>query len=162
MNVRNELIQLINLGSKLLTDYKTEKEINYLDFPASSIVNNMIARYYETIGESQDDAGNIINETNMQKISDYVLKLFIEDFLQQRENLEIFDRRLEPIAESAQVLRKSIYLIKTRTIEFANNIELQYNNLNVDNENEKSIVSIIKAIHVTIREGLDKINIENL
>lgn len=162
MEIRNRLIELMNLGSKLLTDYKTERDNNYLNYPASSSVNEMIARYYEIISESQDDDGNIFKETDMQKISDYVLKHFITNFLLQRDDPQIFDRRLEPIAEIAQELRKRIFLVKSRNEEFAKNIKSQYETLLVDIEGNKSIKKSIIDINNIIEEGLKKINTYNL
>jgi hypothetical protein len=147
-------------AAKILTLYKTEKGDDYLNYPASTAANEMIRRYYEVIGESFDENGNMKSETDFKKIEQNVLKIFITEYLLQRDNPMIFDARLEILAEIASKMRKDIFLIKSRVIEFSNNIELQYNNLNVDNEGEKSIVTLIKEIQGIINEGLEKINIE--
>lgn len=161
MKVRDDLIGLMTEAAKILTLYKTEKGDDYLNYPASSAANEMIRRYYEVIGESFDENGNMKSETDFKKIEQNVLKVFITEYLLQRDNPRNFDSRLELLAEIASKMRKDIFLIKSRVLEFSENIELQYNSLNVDNENEKSIVTLIKEIQVIINEGLEKINIEN-
>ena len=149
------LIRFNNMGSQLLTAYKFEhNNIDYLNYPASKIVNQAISKYYEIIGKNYDEGGNFISETDYDEFSNDMLKPFIANYLEQREDPVNFDRRLEPIAQEASNVRKQIHLIKQESLWFANNVENQYNSLMVDEGDLKSTHTVIKEIHDFISKGL--------
>lgn len=161
--VRDNLISLMDQCSALINAYKSEHSENtYLSLPASKLANEVIRRYYEVLEEGYDNQGNIINETDFIKIDDYVLRFLIEESLKQRDNQEIFDRRLEPLVEAAANIKKQINLIKERSIEFATNIKSQYKNLNVDNAEEKSIVTVVTEIKDIVKNKLDTLDSSKL
>lgn len=158
---KNEVTKLLlefnNVGSQLLSAYKVEyNDENHLDFPASSIVNNAMSKYYEIINKNYDDDGNFKGEADYDEFSNEMLLPFIESALFQRNDPVTFDRRLEPIIQLASDIRKSIHLIKQESIWFAGNVESQYEVLMIDKENFKSNKTIIKEIHEFISDGLDK------
>lgn len=158
-SVTNSLVDFNNMGSQLLTDYKTEhNENDYLSFPASNGVNKAISAYYEIIAKNYDENGNFKSETDFDEFSNDMLKPFIEDFLEQREEPSAFDRRLEPIAQVASDIRKQIHLIKQESFWFASNVEQQYNSLMVDKTDSKSTHTVIKEIHEFVSGGLNAIN----
>jgi hypothetical protein len=157
--VQQGLMEVMNLGSNLLTAYKAEFSIDkYLVQPASRITNEMIFKYHELIKESYDEDGNVIAETNLKRIGDDVLFPFIQQVLEQRENIDTFDRRLEQLSEFSSNLRKQIYQIQERSIEFATNVETQYKSLIVSLENNKATIDEISEIKDFISEELSKID----
>ncbi len=158
--VTNSLIEFNNMGSQLLTDYKIEhNENDYLNFPASSSVNEAISTYYEIIAKNYDEDGNFKSEADYDEFSNDMLKPFIEEVLKQREDPSTYDRRLETIAQVASDIRKQIHLIKQESLWFANNVQQQYNSLIVDKENFKSTHTVIKEINDFVSNGLNKIKI---
>lgn len=157
--VTNSLVEFNNMGSKLLTDYKIEhNENDYLNFPASNSVNEAISTYHEIIAKNYDANGNFKSETDFDEFSNDMLKPFIEDFLEQREEPSTFDRRLEPIAQVASDIRKQIHLIKQESFWFAGNVEQQYNSLMLDEKDSKSTRTVIKEIHEFVLRGLNALN----
>lgn len=159
--VRSGLIQLMDRLSELINIYKREKNSeNYLEYPASALANETIFRYYKIIEESFDEDRNPIKETDLNEIDETVLKFFNQEALAIRNGEEDFDVRLEPIVELIGNLRKQIYLIRQRAIEFSGSIESQYNNLMIDDEENKSYVTLIQEIHSMLETELSKIKVE--
>lgn len=160
-SVRSGLIQLMDRLSELINIYKREKiSENYLKYPASALANTTIFRYYEIIEKSFDENRNPIKETDLNEIDENVLKFFNQEALSIRNGEEDFDIRLEPIVELISNLRKQIYLIKQRAIEFSESIESQYSKLMIDDEENKSYVTLIQEIHSMLETELSKIKIE--
>src|SRR5690606_6655998 len=162
MLVRNGLIELMDRLSELINIYLRETiQEDYLKYPASSLANDTIFRYYKIIEASFDEDGNPIKETDFLEIDEKVLKFFNQEVLTIRNKGENYDIRLEPIVEFISNLRKQLYLIKQRAIEFSESIEGQYNNLMIDRENNKSYITLIDEIHIILENELSKILIEN-
>ena len=163
MEVRNNLIDFMNMNSQLINAYKAEKpDEDYLNFPANNTCNQTILKYYDIIQESFDKNNNPNRETDFQKISDEVLGFFIQSAISQRNNADNFDRRLEPLIEFASDIRRKIKLIKDRMIEVSNNIEKEYNNLMVDNGDEKSYNNVLVEIKEILNTELQNIKIKEL
>ena len=161
MEIRNGLVKLMDELSKIINTYLAENtRDNYLSFPASSLANTTILRYYDIIAESYDENRNPIRETDFVKLDEEVLKFFNQEVLELRKDENTYDSRLEPIVEFIGTLRKQLYLIKQRAQEFATSIESQYEHLMVDKENEKSYITIIDEIHSILETELEKITIE--
>lgn len=162
MIVRNELIKLMDRLSELINTYLQEiGQEEYLKYPASSLANETIFRYYKIIQESFDEDRNPIKETDLLEIDETVLKFFNQEALAIRNGDEIFDVRLEPIIELISNLRKQIHLIKQRAIEFSESVESQYNNLMIDDRENKSYVNLISEINSMLEAELSKVVIEN-
>lgn len=153
------LLKFNNIGSHLLTDYKVEHtEDNYLDFPASSIVNQAMDKYYEIINKNYDEEGIFTGEADFDEFGNDMLLPFIESALFQRNDPTTFDRRIEPIIQVASDIRKSIHLIKQESIWFSGNVENQYEILMIDKGGAKSNKTIIEEIHGFISNGLNAKN----
>ena len=90
-----------------------------------------------------------------------VLKYFNKEALAIRNGEDVFDVRLGPIVELISNLRKQIYLVKHRAIEFSGSIESQYNNLMIDDGENKSYVTLISEIHSMLETELIKVEIED-
>jgi hypothetical protein len=162
MLVRNGLIQLMDRLSILINAYLQEiGHEEYLKYPASSVANETIFRYYKIIEESFDEDRNPIKETDLHEIDETVLKFFNQEALAIRNGEEDFDVRLEPIIELIGNLRKQIHLIKNRAKEFSESIESQYNNLMIDDGENKSYLNLISEIHAMLENELNKIVIED-
>lgn len=158
MQVRQTSIKLMDELSKLINDYKAENtEDDYLTFPASKLANETIFKYYEIIGESFDENNNPVRETDFEKMDQEVLKPFIEKALELRKT-PTYDRRLEPIVEVIGGIRKQLFLIKQRALEFSTTVESQYNNLVVDGE-DKSYLTVISEIHNILETELSKVDL---
>ncbi len=154
--VTKSLLEFNKMSSQFLTDYKLEHdEDNYLNFPASSCINNAMGKYYEIIKKNYDDDGNFKSEADYDEFSSDMLLPFIKSVLAQREDPATFDRRLEPIGQLASDIRKKIYMIKQESIWFAGNVERQYETLMVDKVDFKSTKTVIKEIHEFIAKGLN-------
>lgn len=159
--VRNGLLNLLRELSRIINFYLEENSRqNYLSFPASQLANESIRIYYNIINESFDENNNPVRETDFNKISNEFLKSLITEVLKLREDENTYDRRLEPSIEIASDLRKQIYDIKTRALEFAGNIEVQYNNLIISNNNGKSYLTIIKELQTFLDKELKNVKIE--
>lgn len=159
--VRNGLIQLMDRLSALVNIYLQETtQEDYLKYPASHLANETIFRYYTIIEESFDEDRNPIKETDLLEIDEKVLKFFNQEALSIRKGEEDFDIRLEPIVELISNLRKQIHLIKQRAIEFSGSFESQYNNLMIDDGENKSYLNLISEIHSMLETELSKIIIE--
>lgn len=117
--------------------------------------------YYNCLNENFDENGNVISETDLEKIGNVILKTFIQKVLDQRENPDTYDRKLEPISEMASNIRKQLFLIKQLSIQFANSVEDQYNQINIDTEDKKSIVTRMTEIKDLLNSELKKIKIDN-
>lgn len=162
MLVRNGLIQLMDRLSELINIYKRETNPeDYLKYPASALANETIFRYYKIIEESFDEDRNPIKETDLNEIDETVLKFFNQEALAIRNGEDGYDIRLEPIVELISSLRKQIYLVKQRAIEFSESIESQYNNLMIDDGENKSYVNLISEIHSMLETELNKVKIED-
>ncbi len=161
MLVRNGLIQLMDRLSQLINIYlrETNRE-DYLKYPASALADQTIFRYYKIIEESFDENRNPIKETDLIEIDENVLKYFNQEALAIKNGEQDYDIRLEPIVELISNLRKQIYLIKHRAIEFSESIESQYNNLMIDDGDNKSYLNLITEIHSMLEEELNKVKIE--
>jgi hypothetical protein len=162
MLVRNGLIQLMDRLSELINIYKRETNPeDYLKYPASALANDTISRYYKIIEESFDEDRNPIKETDLNEIDETVLKFFNQEALAIRNGEKDYDIRLEPIVELISNLRKQIHLVKQRAIEFSGSIESQYNNLIIDEGENKSYITLISEIHSMLETELSKVKIEN-
>lgn len=155
-DVIKNLRKLIDEGSELLTDYKTKfPPEEYLVQPASKAVNESIEDYYKILGESYDEQGKMVKETDFLKLKDEMLLPLINKILYQRENPETFDRNLESIGQQASNIRTQIAMIEKESIWFSGNVEEQYNSLMVDKGDFKSTNTVIKEIHDFISVGLN-------
>jgi hypothetical protein len=160
IDVRNGIIKLMDELANFINIYLAENSrTTYLSFPPSKLANDTILKYYKVIEESYDEDGNMIQETDFINLDNEVLKYFIEEVIKLRPYVELYDVRLEPIVELISNLRKQIDHIKQRALEFATNVELQYNNLNIDNAEEKSYFSIVNEIHSVLELELKNISI---
>ena len=99
MIVRDELIELMNKLSEIINLYLTEtSSSDYLNFPASNLANETIARYYNIVNENFDEEGNPISETDFDRINEEVLLHFNTEALILRKQ-KGYDPRLNPIIE---------------------------------------------------------------
>ncbi|MCJ8163722.1 hypothetical protein MKJ04_02645, partial [Pontibacter sp. E15-1] len=117
-------------------------------------------KYYKIIEDSFDENGNPIRETDLTEIDEKILKFFNQEAMVIRNGEANFDIRLEPIAELISNLRKQIFFVKQRAIEFSESIECQHKNLIIDDGENKSYVTLINDIHTSLEIELNKVLIE--
>lgn len=156
MKVNSDINTAMDLASKLISKYKNGSGQDYLNFPASQLCNEFILKYYDIINQGLDENGNVIAETDLERVQEDVLKYFIEQVLVQREDQVNYDSNLEPIMQLASKIRKDIFSIKNRAFEFANSVERLYNQINIGTEENKSVITIITDLKKNIDEALDK------
>ena len=160
MIVRDELIELMNKLSEIINLYLTEtSSSDYLNFPASNLANETIARYYNIVNENFDEEGNPISETDFDRINEEVLLHFNTEALILRKQ-KGYDPRLNPIIEFCGNLRKQLSLIKQLSQQFSQSVETEHNNLMTDQEEKKSYFTIIDEIHKVLESELEGILIE--
>lgn len=125
------------------------------------LANETIKINYEIIGKNFDASGNPISETDWEEIDEKLLKKFITDTnsLKDEGNLDI---KMIPVIANASNIRKEIALLKSRAIEFADQIKLQYDDLFNDEAGELSIETTLLQINEKIKKSLEiaKLGIE--
>ncbi|WP_420553245.1 hypothetical protein [Tenacibaculum aiptasiae] len=160
MNIRDNLIQLMNELSKFINLYLSENNREtYLSYKASRLANETVARYYNIINSNFNDDNQPINETDFEEINENVLLFFITNALELKKT-KAYDDRLNPIIQFCGDLRKYLFEIKQRSFEFSESVESQYNSLMIDNESNKSYYTIIDNIHEMLRSELENLTIK--
>lgn len=157
MDIRSSLIELMNKLSGLINEYLKENNKNdYLLFPASSLANETILKYYKIIEESFNQSGDFVKETDFNIIDDEVLKFFLKETFKIRRNIESYDTRLDPIIEQISDLRKGLHLIRETSQIFASNIQSQHELLINDSKANISYNTIMINIRKKIELALSQ------
>ena len=163
MEIAADLNKLMKINSKVINDYRSQEGIiNYLKFPASKLCNETILKYYEIIKEGLDGDGSRIKETDLEKIDKNVLLRFLTDSLILRDDIDNFDKRLEPIMELTSDTRKKLQYVKNRMLEVSENIEIEYNKLMVDKQPKNNYFTELKNIQNFIKNGLSRVELNDL
>lgn len=162
MNIRGELIKLMDDFSKVINNYYVTDPQNYLNIPEVKICNTAIESYYRIIQESVDINQIPISETDFNKINNEVLKPFLDDALFIRNANPNFDRQIETFIERVSNMRKDIQFLKIRKIEFAESLENEYNNLIIGTDKQISIISELSNIQDEIKKAINKIDIDKI
>jgi hypothetical protein len=160
MSVRNELLDLMTLSANYLESVRINiQKVNPEDSDCWVLVNNLMHNYHVVINESFDKEGNVLKETDVEKISNVVLLGFIKEIIIARDKNENYDPLVMPIVEKIVAIRKSISLIKQRATEFSRNLEEAHSKLVVDVEKEKpSTLTALKQLKGFIDQQLHNLN----
>lgn len=161
MKLRNDIINFLNENASILVQLEQQLGHTYLTNPNAMLANETIKINYEIIGKNFDASGNPISETDWEEIDEKLLKKFITDTnsLKDEGNLDI---KMIPVIANASNIRKEIALLKSRAIEFADQIKLQYDDLFNDEAGELSIETTLLQINEKIKKSLEiaKLGIE--
>jgi len=157
-----ELDTFIEECTDLISEYHNEFEETYLNWPASRLCNDTILRNRDIIESNLDENGNPIDETDLQRIDEEVVRNFITEALRLREDFADFDTRLHPIMKQAVTTRRLIQEIKNRMRETASNIEIEYNKLIITTEDRKSYYDELIAIKELLEITTNQIDVNKL
>tara|TARA_B100000780_G_scaffold270958_1_gene231344 strand:- start:979 stop:2121 length:1143 start_codon:yes stop_codon:yes gene_type:complete len=159
MKIRNGLNDLMNKLSDYLNEarYEYGRE-KYLEQESTRLVNETINSYYSVVNGSYDQNSAPSTETDIEQINN-VLYNFVEQAMKMRNETETLDIRLYPIIENISNLRKDIQLIKERSIEFGENMEIEYIRIAKDN-NSISYINLLTELQSSLKEAIDEIIIE--
>ncbi|WP_130735484.1 hypothetical protein [Flavobacterium sp. J27] len=161
-SVIENLTTLMDNLTEFMTAFHMERFGGFSDsdFNEADLAKNTIEKYHEIINENYDENNNLIKETDLEKINTEVLKKFITEANMLRNKKMIFDPRLDPILRLAMSITNEMNLIRQNALNFAASIENEYNNLVIDEKDNKSYLTIINEIQSILEEELSKINLE--
>lgn len=159
LRVISEMEAFIEKCLGLVTQYRSQFTADsYLIRPASRLCNGTVIAYNDVIKANLDDFGNPIAETDLAVIKDGVLHDFIEQALEQRQDFQTFDTRLDPIIAHAKLVRQFIHAIKNRMLETAENIEIEYNNLINDTDKRQSYQTELNNLKKTLVDAMENVD----
>ena len=137
--ISDDLKKLLNLGANLIDDYKINIGIEYLHYPWCNLLNEFTPKYYAYLKQYEDN-----NEaTDLRIVSDQLLLPLIEKamIIRQTFGYDVYGSRV--IVNLSSDIRKRINEVEAHCIYYAEDIENQYLNYFID-ENE----NIIKIINI--------------
>lgn len=153
MKLRNDIINFLNENASVLVHLEQQIGVAYLSDPIAMLANETIKINYDIIGKNFDANGNPISETDWEEIDKKLLKKFIIDSNSLRD-AGILNVQLIPVIANASNMRKEIALLKSRAIEFADQIKLQYDDLFNDEVGELSVETTLIKINEKIKNSL--------
>lgn len=159
MELRNDIITFLNDNAAVLVQLQLKFGSAYLSNPNAMLANETIKINYDIIQKNFDTEGNPISETDWSEIDENLLKKFIIDSNLLKDE-GILDVQLLPIIASASNMRKEIALLKSRAIEFADQIKLQYDDIFNDEIGEPSVETILTNINEKIKNSLATAKVE--
>lgn len=159
MKLRNDIINFLNENAAVLVQLQLKFGSGYMRNPNAMLANETIKINYDIIQKNFDTEGNPISETDWSEIDEKLLKKFIIDSNLLKDE-GILDVQLIPIIASASNMRKEIALLKNRSIEFADQIKLQYDDLFNDKVGELSVETSLFQINEKIKKALEIAKIE--
>lgn len=159
MKLRNDIINFLNENAAVLVQLQLKFGSGYMRNPNAMLANETIKINYDIIQKNFDTEGNPISETDWSEIDEKLLKKFIIDSNLLKDE-GILDVQLIPIIASASNMRKEIALLKNRSIEFADQIKLQYDDIFNDKIGELSVETILTNINEKIKNSLIAAKIE--
>lgn len=158
MSIRKRLLDLMEMSTKYTEEFKTRYPmVSSTSSPEWVAVDSLILDYHAVIDESYGPSGEMIKETDFDKMSGSVLLRFIENILEVRRINPNYDIRVQPLIEISAEVRRETELIKQRAIEFSINIEGEYKKLMIDKEGENSTLTSIKKLKKFVDEELSKL-----
>ncbi|NRB60404.1 MAG: hypothetical protein HRU50_10770 [Winogradskyella sp.] len=141
-----EIMELLNANARLVDDYRIKfGAADYLTKPWANLINEYNPAHYEYLQEVQD-AGDV---PDFRHISDNLLLPFIQTAMDIRRDDGYDDLGSRNIIELASTIRKKIWDVEVYSLQYAGDIEKQFNSyfsLENDNINElKDIKAKIDA-----------------
>lgn len=161
ISIRKRLIDLMELSTKYTEEYKLRYPLLLpLSSPIYKCVDSLILEYYSVIDESFDQSGQMVKETDFEKITNHVLLGFISKVMEIRRLKTSYDPNVHSLIEIAAEIRGDIELIRQRATEFSINVEIEYKKLIIDKEGENSTLTSIKELKEFIDQELRNIKEE--
>lgn len=120
-----DMMELLNANARLVDDYRIKfGPQNYLSQPWSSLINEYNPAHYGYLQEIQD-AGEV---PDFRHISDNLLLPFIKNAMDIRRDVGYDDLGSRDIIEVASTIRKKIWDVEVYSLQYAGDIEKQFNN----------------------------------
>lgn len=147
--------RLLNLMTRLLDTYLVNTgSAEYLNFPWSNLVNDFIPMYYGYLQQ----CGEVGDVPDFRYLSDEILEPFLKNAMDIRRNYgyDVFSiKEVGEIIELASYARKKINEVEIYSLQYASDIEKQYNeNFNNENCNLKLMLEIRVIIHeILVKHG---------
>ncbi|MCA0131755.1 hypothetical protein [Winogradskyella alexanderae] len=120
-----DMMELLNANSRLVDDYRIKYGVeDYLTKPWSNLINQYTPTHYAYLQEVQD-AGEV---PDFRYISDKLLFPFIRAAMDIRRDSGYDDLGSRNIIELASTIRKKIWEVEIYSVQYAEDIEKQFNN----------------------------------
>lgn len=135
-----DMMELLNANARLVDDYRIKfGPQDYLSHPWSNLINEYNPAHYEYLQEIQD-AGDV---PDFRHISDNLLLPFIKNAMDIRRDEGYDDLGSRDIIELASTIRKKIWDVEIYSLQYAGDIEKQFNNyFSPDNESINELKDI--------------------
>ena len=147
-HIATDMSELLNANSRLVDDYR--KKFGSADFstkPWSNLINEYTLNHYNYLNEVQD-AGNV---PDFRHISNELLLPFIQTAMDIRRDNGYDDVGSRKIVELASTIRKKIWNVEIYSLQYAEDIEKQFNNyFSPHNENTNELKTIKAKIDAKI------------
>lgn len=135
--------KMLNLNAKFIDDYLTRYgENKYLNQPWSSLINNFSLEYH-TYLKQVIEAGDV---PNFRYISDKIIVPFIKNAMETRRTVGYDAAGSREIVELSSTIRKKIWEVETYSLQYANDVEKQFNNYFSQNNSNITQLSDIKVL----------------
>ncbi|WP_286105691.1 hypothetical protein [Arenibacter sp. M-2] len=139
-----DMMELLNQNGRLIDDYRIKFGADdYLTKPWSSLINEYNPAHYGYLQEVQETN----DVPDFRYISDNLLLPFIEAAMDIRRDEGYDDLGSRNIIELASTIRKKIWDVEVYSLQYAGDIEKQFNNyFSPDNESIKELQNIKSKI----------------
>ena len=138
--IASDMMELLNANSRLVDDYRIKLgAADYLTKPWSILINEYTPTHYAYLQEVQD-AGEV---PDFRHISDNLLLPFIQAAMDIRRDEGYDDLGSRNIIELASTIRKKTWDVEVYSLQYADDIEKQFNNyFNPDNDSINELKEI--------------------
>ena len=139
-DIAHEMQEFLTLNARLIDDYRIKYgENNYLDYSWAGLSNNFIPVYYQYLEQIQAND----EVPNFRYISDDIIQPFIIQSMDIRRDSGFDDLGSRQIVEKASYLRKRIWEVEIYCLQYAEDIEKQFENyFSSDNDSINSLSEI--------------------
>lgn len=123
--IASDITEFLNANSRLVDDYRIKYDPdNYLNHPWSALINDYSLIHYDYLKEVQAN-GEV---PDFRHISNGLLLSFISTAMDIRRDIGFDDLGSRNIVELASSIRKKIWEVEVYSIQYAEDIEKQFNN----------------------------------
>lgn len=146
--ISSDMMEFLNACSRLIDDYRfTHGGQEYLNHAWSNLVNEYIPTHYAYLQEVQDNR----QVPDFRYISDELLMPFIANAMDIRRDEGFDNLGSRGLIEMVSKIRKRIWEVEAYSLQYAEDIEKQFNNyFSLDNES----VNELKLIKQNINDKL--------
>lgn len=159
MMLRDKILKFLDANARVLVQLELKLGSSAAINKNVELINETIKINRDILQENYDEDGNPLSETDWAIIDDKLLKSFIIGALELK-NGGLLEAELISVIEYASNVRKDIALLKNRSTEFADQVNLQYDDLFNDEVGELSVETTLTYINEKIKNSLEMAKIE--